>query len=56
MDSNNRADNNFAEGLVTMLKPASEASETFKGSTIREKCKLINVVFGYLELKGQKLV
>ena len=56
MESNNRADNNFADGLITMLQLASNASKKFKGSTVEEKRKLINLVFDNLELNGHKLV
>ncbi len=56
MESNNRADNNFAETLITMLQLVSGAGKTFKGSTVEEKRKLINLVFDNLELNGQKLV
>ena len=56
LESNNRADNNFAECLISTLQLASKAGETFKGSTIEEKRKLINLVFDNLQLKGHKLV
>ena len=56
IESNNRADNNFSECLISTLKLASRASETFKGSNLEEKRKLLNLVFSNLELNGQKLV
>ena len=55
IESNNRADNNFSECLVGALKLASGAGEAFKGSTLEEKRKLINLVFDNLKLKGEKL-
>ena len=55
MESNNRADNNFADTLVSALKMASGAGAAFRGSDIEEKRKLINLVFQNLELKGAKL-
>ncbi|MDA9163550.1 recombinase family protein [Rickettsiaceae bacterium] len=55
MEQNNQADNNFAERLVDMVKIASAAGKTFKGSTIEKKRKLINLVFANLSLNGQKL-
>ena len=56
IESNNRADNNFAETLVSTLKLASGAGKAFKGSDIEEKRKMINLVFSNLELNGHKLV
>jgi chromosome segregation ATPase len=55
IESNNRADNNFTEVLISALKLASEAGKTFRGSTVEQKRKLINLVFDNLELNGQKL-
>ena len=55
MESNNRADNNFSECLISTLQLASKAGETFRGSDAEEKRKLINLVFQNLELKGHKL-
>ena len=55
IESNNRADNNFSECLVGALKLASGAGKAFKGSTLEEKRKLINLVFDNLKLKGEKL-
>jgi hypothetical protein len=55
IESNDRADNNFSECLINTLQLASSAGKTFKGSTVEEKRKLINLVFANLELKGQKL-
>jgi site-specific DNA recombinase len=56
LESNNRADNNFAECLISTLQLASKAGETFRGSDDEEKRKLINLVFQNLELKGHKLI
>ena len=56
IESNDRADDNFAQVLISTLQLASSAEKTFKGSDINEKRKLINLVFQNLELKGQKLV
>jgi hypothetical protein len=56
IESNNRADNNFAAALIGALKLSSGAGEAFKGFNIEEKHKLINLIFQNLELKGQKLV
>ena len=56
MESNDRADNNFAECLINVLKLASGAREAFRGSNLEEKRKLIKLVFSNLELKGQELV
>lgn len=55
LESNDRADSNFAKGLNTILQLASKAGETFRGSTESEKRELINIVFWNLELRGQKL-
>ena len=41
--------------LITVVELASGALETFKGSTIEGKRKLINLVFANLELKDGKL-
>ena len=56
LESNDRADSNFAKGLNTILQLASKAGTIFRGSTISEKRELINLVFWNLELKGQTLV
>ena len=56
MENHNNADDNFMECLITLLKLAFKAGETFKGSTISEKRDLINMVFWNLELKGYRLV
>ena len=55
IESNDRADNNFSECLINTLQLASSAGKTFKGSTVEEKRKLIDLVFANLELKGHKL-
>ena len=55
IENHNNADNDFSKCLITLLDLASRAGKTFKGSTIEEKRKLINLVFDNLELKGQKL-
>jgi len=55
IESNNKADNNFTDTLVSALKLASGAGAAFRGSTTEEKRKLINLVFDNLELKGAKL-
>ncbi len=51
----NNADDNFSERLISLVELASSASETFQGSTVEGKRKLINFVFSNLELKGEKL-
>ena len=56
IESSNRSDNNFAETLISCLQLASEAGKTFRGSTVEQKRRLVNLVFDNLELKGQKLV
>lgn len=56
IENHNNADNKHYELLVRVVELASGALETFKGSTIEEKRKLINLVFGNLELKAGKLV
>lgn len=40
---------------LNLIGLASGALETFKGSTIEGKRKLINLVFANLKLKGHKL-
>lgn len=47
----NQADDKFRETLINLIGLASGALETFKGSTIEEKRKLINLLFGNLKLK-----
>ena len=56
IESHDTADNDFSKCLISLVEVASGALETFKGSNIEEKRKLINFVFSNLELKGQNLV
>ena len=51
----NNPDDNFSERLISLVELASSAFETFQGSTVEGKRKLINFVFANLELKGEKL-
>ena len=53
--NHDNADDKFSDQLITIVELASGALETFKGSTTPGKRKLINLVFGNLELKGGKL-
>ena len=56
IENYNNADSNHYETLVRVVELASGALETFRGSTIEEKRKLIKLVFANLELKAGKLV
>lgn len=55
MENHNYADNNFYETLVRVVELASGALETFKGSDVEGKRKLIKLVFSNLKLKAGKL-
>ncbi|WP_342278295.1 hypothetical protein [Candidatus Tisiphia endosymbiont of Myopa tessellatipennis] len=55
IESHNNADDKFSERLVNLVELASGALETFKGSNIEKKRKLLNLVFSNLELNGCKL-
>ncbi len=55
IESHNNADDKFSELLINLVELASGAFVAFKGSTIERKRKLINLVFGNLELKDGKL-
>ncbi|WP_341754038.1 recombinase RecB [Candidatus Tisiphia endosymbiont of Dioctria rufipes] len=55
IENHDYADDKFSECLVNLVELASGALETFKGSTIKEKRKLINLIFANLELKDGKL-
>ncbi|WP_375333981.1 hypothetical protein [Candidatus Tisiphia endosymbiont of Xenochironomus xenolabis] len=49
------ADDKFTDTVSTLITLASEAYETFKGSTIAEKRELLNFIFSNLTLEGCKL-
>ena len=49
------ADDKFTDTATTLISLASEAYETFKGSEMPEKRKMINFVFQNLQLRGKKL-
>ncbi|MCC8398174.1 MAG: hypothetical protein LN569_02565 [Rickettsia endosymbiont of Labidopullus appendiculatus] len=53
--SHDNADDKFSECLINLVELASGAAESFKGSTIEGKHKLINLVFVNLEIKAGKL-
>ncbi len=55
IESHNEADNNVTITLIHLVKLASRAGKTFKGSTTPEKRKLINQVLVNLKLKDHKL-
>ena len=55
IENHNNADDKFSEQLITVVELASGALETFKGSDVAGKRKLINLVFTNLELKDGKL-
>ena len=49
------ADDKFTDTTATLINLASEAYETFKGSEMPQKRKMLNFVFQNLKLNGQKL-
>ena len=49
------ADDKFIDTTEMLINFASEAYETFKGSEISKKRKMLNFVFQNLKLNGQKL-
>ncbi len=49
------ADDKFTDTATTLITLASEAYETFKGSEMPQKRKMINFVFQNLKLRGKKL-
>ncbi len=49
------ADDKFSDTTATLINLASEALETFKGSEMAQKRKMLNFVFQNLKLKGCKL-
>ena len=49
------ADDKFIDTTATLINLASEAYETFKGSEMPQKRKMLNFVFQNLKLNGQKL-
>jgi hypothetical protein len=53
--SHDNADDKFSECLISLVELASGSLETFKGSNVEGKRKLLNFVFSNLELKGGKL-
>ncbi|MCC8400111.1 MAG: recombinase family protein [Rickettsia endosymbiont of Platyusa sonomae] len=53
--SHDNADDKFSECLISLVELASGSLETFKGSNVEGKRKLLNFVFSNLELKGRKL-
>ncbi len=55
LESHNYADDEFSELLINLVELASRALETFKGSNIEKKRKLLNLVFSNLKLKDGKL-
>jgi site-specific DNA recombinase len=55
ISGHDKADDSFAKMLVSLVELASNALETFRGSNLEQKRKLINLVFSNLTLKGEKL-
>ncbi|MFY9589556.1 recombinase RecB [Rickettsia endosymbiont of Halotydeus destructor] len=55
IEAHNKADDSFAKMLISLVGLASNAYQTFIGSTIAEKRGLINLVFANLTLKPEKL-
>ncbi len=55
IENHTNADDKFSELLINLVELASGAFVAFKGATIERKRKLINLVFGNLELKDGKL-
>ncbi|MFY9589648.1 recombinase family protein [Rickettsia endosymbiont of Halotydeus destructor] len=55
IEAHNKADDNFARMLISLVELASDAHQTFIGSTIAEKRSLVNLVFSNLSLNGEKL-
>ena len=49
------ADDKFTDTATTLITLASQGYETFKGSEIPEKRKMIKFVFSNLQLRGKKL-
>ncbi len=56
LTKHNNADDNFSDHLISLVELASGAYETFIGSNIEKKRRIVNFVFSNLELKGGKLV
>jgi len=55
IEAHNKADDSFANMLISLVELASNAHQTFTGSTIAEKHNLVNLVFANLTLKPEKL-
>ncbi|HJD67117.1 MAG TPA: recombinase family protein [Rickettsia endosymbiont of Bembidion lapponicum] len=55
IEAHYKADKNFSEMLISLVELASDAHQTFIGSTVTEKRHLINLVFANLTLKPEKL-
>jgi len=56
IENHDKADDKFSECLTSIVELASKASDTFIGSNIEGKRKLVNLVFSNLELNDHNLV
>ncbi len=55
IEAHHKADNSFAKTLISLIELASNAFDTFTGSTVDGKRNLVNLVFANLELNSEKL-
>lgn len=55
MAAHEEGDDKFKEALITLLQITAKAAETFRGSTIEQKRRLVGFVFANLQLKGSTL-
>lgn len=55
IEAHNKADDNFANMLISLIELASDTYKAFTSSTIAEKKSLVNLVFANLFLNAEKL-
>ncbi len=55
IEEDTNADDSFSECLVNLIDLAYGSLETFRGSNVSGKHRLINFVFSNLQLKGYRL-
>nr|WP_253307852.1 recombinase family protein [Rickettsia endosymbiont of Ceutorhynchus assimilis] len=55
IEAHHKADNSFTKTLISLIELASNAFDTFTGSTVDGKRNLVNLVFANLELNSEKL-
>lgn len=55
MAAHEEGDDKFKEALITLLQITAKAAESFRGSTVDQKRKLVGFAFANLQLKGSTL-